>query len=80
MGNLPNTTNVPIWARSWCSGGINPARHENASHVERVFVSGWRVDGVGGGEPAEHEKRALWGVFFVFGWSGGTAGGGEGGY
>jgi len=41
----------------------------------RVFVSGWRVGGVGGGEPAEHEKHALWSVFFVFGWSGGTAGG-----
>ena len=33
----------------------------------RVFVSGWRVDGVGGGEPAEHKKRALWDVFYLVG-------------
>ncbi len=43
MENLPNTTNVPKWARSWCCGGLN------------VWLEGgWRLrEGTAGGTAGE---------------------------
>src|SRR5205807_2430193 len=65
-GKPADTTNVPIWARWWCSGRRNAARDENVSpNGTRPCL--WLEGGVGR-EPLEHEKRAPQGALFVFGW------------
>src|SRR5438270_11119154 len=86
-GKPADTTNMPIWARWWCSGRQNAARDKNVS-PNGTHPCLWLEGGVGLEENHRNTKNAPCRAHFSCsvgvervggGGGGGEGGGGEGG-